>query len=96
LTIEGDRFIGRGATEDKGPAIAALLGALAARESGAPITIQFRWGLEGEIGSERFANAIEPNRERLAPTASSSRTRSGARAVSQVVRSGCVACSRCA
>src|SRR5207248_10218393 len=34
LTIDGDRYIGRGATDDKGPALTALLGALAAREAG--------------------------------------------------------------
>jgi acetylornithine deacetylase/succinyl-diaminopimelate desuccinylase-like protein len=65
MTIEGDRYIGRGATDDKGPALTALLGALAARDAGARINIQFLWELEEETGSEHFEHAISENRERL-------------------------------
>ena len=66
LRIEGDRYIGRGATDDKGPALAALLGALAAREAGVPLSIAFVWELEEEIGSPHFAAALEQHRDRLA------------------------------
>jgi acetylornithine deacetylase/succinyl-diaminopimelate desuccinylase-like protein len=65
MTIEGDRYIGRGATDDKGPALTALLGALAARDAGARINIQFLWELEEEIGSGHFEQTIRDNRERL-------------------------------
>src|SRR2546430_2162627 len=54
LTKQGDRYIGRGATDDKGPAITALLGAIAAREANIPVNIAFMWELEEEIGSEHF------------------------------------------
>jgi acetylornithine deacetylase/succinyl-diaminopimelate desuccinylase-like protein len=58
LTQRDDRYIGRGATDDKGPALTALLGALAAREAGVPLNITFLWELEEEVGSEHFASAI--------------------------------------
>src|SRR5205823_1271603 len=58
LTVEGERYIGRGATDDKGPALTALLGALAAREERVPLNVAFLWELEEEIGSEHFASAI--------------------------------------
>jgi acetylornithine deacetylase/succinyl-diaminopimelate desuccinylase-like protein len=51
---EGDRFYGRGATDDKGPAAAALLGAVVARELGVPITVRLLWEMEEEIGSPHF------------------------------------------
>jgi acetylornithine deacetylase/succinyl-diaminopimelate desuccinylase-like protein len=69
LTVQGDRYIGRGATDDKGPALTALLGALAAREAGAPVNIAFLWELEEEIGSHHFESAITKHRARLATDA---------------------------
>ncbi|HEY8371022.1 MAG TPA: M20/M25/M40 family metallo-hydrolase, partial [Thermodesulfobacteriota bacterium] len=66
LTTEGDRYYGRGATDDKGPALTALLGALAAREAGVPINIAFLWEFEEEIGSPHFEAAVTRYRERLA------------------------------
>jgi acetylornithine deacetylase/succinyl-diaminopimelate desuccinylase-like protein len=65
LTHDGDRYVGRGATDDKGPALTALLGALAARESNVPINIAFIWELEEEVGSHHFSDAIASNRDRL-------------------------------
>jgi acetylornithine deacetylase/succinyl-diaminopimelate desuccinylase-like protein len=65
LTIRDDRYIGRGATDDKGPGLSALLGALAAREAGTPVNIAFLWELEEEIGSHHFAAAIAEHRQRL-------------------------------
>jgi acetylornithine deacetylase/succinyl-diaminopimelate desuccinylase-like protein len=69
LTVQGDRYIGRGATDDKGPALTALLGALAARAAGAPINIAFVWELEEEIGSHHFEAAISRHRDQLATDA---------------------------
>jgi acetylornithine deacetylase/succinyl-diaminopimelate desuccinylase-like protein len=66
LTVQDGRYIGRGATDDKGPALTALLGALAARAADVPINIAFLWELEEEIGSEHFGATIERERERLA------------------------------
>lgn len=54
LTRDGDRFIARGSTDDKGPALAALYGAHLALEAGVRCNIQFLWELEEEIGSPHF------------------------------------------
>ena len=52
-------YRGRGATDDKGPALAALLGARFAVEQGVPINIRFLWELEEEIGSPNFVAALK-------------------------------------
>jgi len=65
LDIQDDRFIGRGTTDDKGPALTALLGALAARDAGARINVAFLWELEEEVGSAHFADALSANRDAL-------------------------------
>jgi acetylornithine deacetylase/succinyl-diaminopimelate desuccinylase-like protein len=51
LVRRGDRYFGRGTTDDKGPALAALFGVRAAREAGVPIGVRLIWELEEEIGS---------------------------------------------
>jgi len=51
---EENRYIGRGSTDDKGPALTALFGARYAIEQGTPVNIQFIWELEEEIGSPNF------------------------------------------
>ena len=48
-------YQGRGATDDKGPALTALFGARYAIEQGVPINIRFLWELEEEIGSPHFS-----------------------------------------
>src|SRR6476620_6903543 len=53
-------YRGRGATDDKGPALTALLAARYAMDQGLPINIQFIWELEEEIGSPNFAGALTP------------------------------------
>ena len=50
----GDRWFARGATDDKGPALAAFYGARLAIELGVQANIQFLWELEEEIGSPHF------------------------------------------
>lgn len=65
LTTDGDRYIGRGATDDKGPALTALLGAVAARDAGVPVNIAFLWELEEEIGSHHFEDALTRHRGKL-------------------------------
>ena len=50
---------GRGATDDKGPALAALFGARYAIDQGVPINVRFLWELEEENGSPSFASAIK-------------------------------------
>ena len=56
---EGDRYIGRGSTDDKGPALTALFGARYAIEHDIPVNIQFIWELEEEIGSPSFEHFMK-------------------------------------
>jgi acetylornithine deacetylase/succinyl-diaminopimelate desuccinylase-like protein len=52
-------YHGRGATDDKGPALAAMLGACYAIAQGVPINIRLLWELEEEIGSPHFAAGLK-------------------------------------
>lgn len=54
MVIDGDRYLGRGSTDDKGPALAVLFAAQYAYEHHLPINIKFIWELEEEIGSPSF------------------------------------------
>lgn len=65
-TIDGDTYRGRGTTDDKGPALAALYGAAFARERGAKINAGFLWEFEEEIGSPTFETTIGAHRAELA------------------------------
>lgn len=58
FAVEGDHYYGRGTTDDKGPALTALLAAHWAVERGVPLNIQFLWELEEEIGSPHFAAGL--------------------------------------
>jgi acetylornithine deacetylase/succinyl-diaminopimelate desuccinylase-like protein len=59
FTRKGDSYFGRGTTDDKGPALAALYGAKAAMEAGIPVNIRFLWEFEEEIGSPNFEKIIK-------------------------------------
>jgi len=65
MTKKGDRYFGRGTTDDKGPALAALYGARAALEAGVPVNIRFLWEFEEEIGSPNFEKIITKARRDL-------------------------------
>jgi len=56
---ENGKYRGRGATDDKGPALSALFGARFAIEQGLPINIRFLWELEEEIGSPNFVAGLK-------------------------------------
>jgi len=56
---EGNRYRGRGTTDDKGPALTALFAARYAIEQGVPLNIRFLWELEEEIGSPNFQDALD-------------------------------------
>lgn len=60
---QGDRYFGRGTTDDKGPALAALHGVLAARGMGVPTGVRFFWETEEETGSP----SLEESLARLSP-----------------------------
>lgn len=51
-------YHGRGTTDDKGPALAALLAARYAVAEGLPINVRVLWESEEEIGSPHFAAAL--------------------------------------
>ena len=61
----GDRYEGRGTTDDKGPGLTAMLATRYAIENGVPLNIKFIWELEEEIGSPNFESFIRKNRSRL-------------------------------
>lgn len=61
----GDRYEGRGTTDDKGPALTALLAVRYAVEHGVPLNFKFIWELEEEIGSPNFESFIRQNLARL-------------------------------
>lgn len=63
----GDQYCGRGATDDKGPALTALLAARFAREAGIPLNIRVLWELEEEIGSPHFSEVLQ-NRKMVKPS----------------------------
>jgi acetylornithine deacetylase/succinyl-diaminopimelate desuccinylase-like protein len=54
----GFLYCGRGATDDKGPALAALRAAAFAAEHGIPLAVRFLWETEEEIGSPHFAAVV--------------------------------------
>jgi len=66
MSIADGVYRGRGSTDDKGPALAAMYGAKYARDNGVPINIKFLWELEEEIGSPNFEECIKKNEKLLA------------------------------
>lgn len=62
---DGERYLGRGTTDDKGPALTALMAARFAVQHGVPLNFQFIWELEEEIGSPHFAHFVEQQRQAL-------------------------------
>ena len=62
---DGERYLGRGTTDDKGPALTALLAARFAVQQGIPLNFQFLWELEEEIGSPNFAHFVTQRRADL-------------------------------
>jgi acetylornithine deacetylase/succinyl-diaminopimelate desuccinylase-like protein len=59
LVKRGDRYYGRGTTDDKGPALAALFGVAAAHRAGVPVTVKLLWETEEEIGSPHLRRALK-------------------------------------
>jgi len=62
---DGERgflYRGRGATDDKGPALCALRAAAYAAAQELPLNIRFVWETEEEVGSPHFAEAVDQAR----------------------------------
>ncbi|HMC22563.1 MAG TPA: M20/M25/M40 family metallo-hydrolase, partial [Thermoanaerobaculia bacterium] len=66
FTKDGDRYFGRGTTDDKGPALTALWGIRAARDAGVRLNLRVLWELEEEIGSPNFEAAMKQYARQLA------------------------------
>ena len=65
MKVDGDKYLGRGSTDDKGPALTVLYAAKFARENNVPINIKFLWELEEEIGSPNFEQFLKDNLDKL-------------------------------
>lgn len=63
--IEGDKYYGRGCTDDKGPAMTVLQAAKYAMQNNIPININFIWEFEEEIGSPNFETLIKNKKQDL-------------------------------
>ncbi|HQR32240.1 MAG TPA: M20/M25/M40 family metallo-hydrolase [Blastocatellia bacterium] len=61
----GDRYEGRGTTDDKGPALTALLAVRYAVQNDMPVNFKFIWELEEEIGSPNFEYFVKRNKGHL-------------------------------
>ena len=69
FTRRGDRYLGRGTTDDKGPALTALFGAKYAVDQDVPLNVHLLWELEEEIGSPHFERTIRRHRRPFATDA---------------------------
>lgn len=56
---ENDTFFSRGTTDDKGPAMAALYGAIIASKMNIDTNVEFFWELEEEIGSPNYQDFLD-------------------------------------
>ena len=66
MVIKKDRYYGRGAADDKGPALSALMAVVFAREHNLPLNFQFVWEFEEEIGSPHFEDFMKAKHRDLA------------------------------
>ncbi|MBL8151774.1 MAG: M20/M25/M40 family metallo-hydrolase [Blastocatellia bacterium] len=60
---DGDRYEGRGTTDDKGPALTALYAVKYAVDNDIPLNFRFLWELEEEIGSPNFDSFLKARAE---------------------------------
>lgn len=65
LTTSDDKYFGRGATDDKGPALTALMATKYAHEHQLPLNFKYIWEFEEESGSTHFEDFIVAERAAL-------------------------------
>lgn len=63
---DGGTYRGRGTTDDKGPALAAVYALRYAHDRGLPVNLQVLWEFEEEIGSPNFDAAVAAHKAALA------------------------------
>lgn len=68
LQIDGDKYLGRGATDDKGPALTAMMAMDYAIKNKLPLNFNVVWELEEEVGSPNFKQFIKEQHQALAGT----------------------------
>ncbi len=66
LSIHDGRYIGRGATDDKGPALTMLMAVEYALAHRLPLNFNIIWELEEELGSPHFEAFMQAHTSRLA------------------------------
>lgn len=62
---QNDKYFGRGSTDDKGPALTALVAAQYAAKNSIPVNIRFVWEFEEEIGSPNFDEFLRKHKRNL-------------------------------
>jgi len=62
MRIDGERYLGRGTTDDKGPALTCLLTIAHAVRRGSPLGFQLLWEFEEEVGSPHFSELMREHR----------------------------------
>lgn len=65
LTIRDDKYFGRGATDDKGPALTALIAIGEAIRNNVRLNFKIIWEHEEEIGSPNFSECVRQNASKL-------------------------------
>jgi acetylornithine deacetylase/succinyl-diaminopimelate desuccinylase-like protein len=65
MRIDGERFLGRGTTDDKGPALTCLLSIAHAVRRDSSLAFQLLWEFEEEVGSSHFAEMLAQHRAAL-------------------------------
>lgn len=65
MAINGDRYLGRGTTDDKGPALSVFFAAKYAHENKMPVNIKFIWETEEEHGSPSFEGFLKKHKDKL-------------------------------
>ncbi len=65
MRIDGERYLGRGTTDDKGPALTCLLTIAQAVRRDSPLGFQLLWEFEEEVGSPHFSEMMREQRATL-------------------------------
>jgi acetylornithine deacetylase/succinyl-diaminopimelate desuccinylase-like protein len=65
MRIEGERYLGRGTTDDKGPALTCLLAIAQSVRRGSPLSFELLWEFEEEVGSPHFQDLMREHRGAL-------------------------------
>jgi acetylornithine deacetylase/succinyl-diaminopimelate desuccinylase-like protein len=62
MRIDGERYLGRGTTDDKGPALTCLLAVAHAVRRDSSLGFQLIWEFEEEVGSPHFSELLREHR----------------------------------